>query len=368
MKKIGLLLIFSCLQVSLNAYWAGCEGVKMEYELTSGYRFDSVSSRSKLYNSLPGSLSLSSHENSLKVKEISIFEIGARFRWELYDCLLVKGSLACGITNNGKYQQRGIDELNNQGHLDMSVKTGNSRDASIGFGYVFEPACGLTVAPLVGLGYDMLRISTRNHHRFSSDSIDLDRLSYTNKWNGPWIGLDAHYDYYCFQFDAGYEYHWASWHGNWKVPKNCVRQLSFGDIRQSNNAYGNVGFLRCGWNFSSCFYVGLEAKCQYWKAKSGDEYRKSNSSYSSNGSQNTDLTGVDAYNEIVDGNDNTYLIDIDTANADFIEFFDDGVGVLRVDEYTDLDLFRNKSRCAIGELKSADWQSFSITLILRNYF
>lgn len=389
MKKISLVLILLYLQTQVHAYWAGCEDVYMEYELTAGYRLDSLGSRSKFYDDNTCLL----RKNHLTIKDINIFEIGAKLRWELYDSFLFKASVAGGITNHGKYEQCGKDELTNEGRFDLHVKKGNSRDASAAIGYMFEPVCGLEVIPLIGLGYDFLSVSMRDNHCFSAGSANLNRISYTSKWTGPWIGLDARYNYNCFQFETGYEYHWANWHGNWKAPKRSRREISFSDIRQSNNANGNVGYLKFGWNINSCFYAGVEVKYQYWKANGGDEHRKRHHS-STNSLTDSDSDGRVLNNDLLSGFDNVFVGEFGEfdnefggGNGNFSDFSGDFSSDFSSNSNSSSSSSSTSSLLSeevivagkspksdssgstnIGKLKSADWQSFSVTLVIRNFF
>lgn len=339
MRTISIALMVIGLNTSLNAFWSGCDDIQSEYEITGGYRVDKLEARSEFYKEH----SSYTADNSLKISGINIFEIGARVRWVLYDNWLFKASLACGVTNHGLYKQSGIDELGDRGHIDIHVKKGNSRDASACFGYIFEPFSGCEITPIIGVSYDYLRVTMRDNHPEScySSSPDLDNLTYKNKWNGPLVGLDGRYYYGCFQLDAGYEYHWASWHGNWRVPKRHHRHKAFSDIRQSNDAYGNMGYFTLGWNINACLYAGLEFKCQYFKAKRGDEYNQdtsrscgcSSSSYSSSSSSSSSSS----------------------YNSFFVSSFDSSSS-------------SSSDRHEIGKLKSAHWQDYSITLELRNFF
>lgn len=425
MKKIGsLIFMFSCMLQPLSAFLGCGYTFDSEYEITLGYRLDELTASSRLFCN---NTSLGSNRD-IRVNNINIIELGLKARWVLYDHWLLKASAAGGVTNHGKYKQSEFDGLSCSGPVDLHVCKGNSRDASAALGYVFRPYCDFEIIPLIGLSYDYLRVSMEDSKTDLSSSFDrFEGLTYKSKWIGPWVGLDGRYTYKCFNFAAGYEYHWSRWKGNMDTPKYCNHRELLNDCFKTNDACGNIGYVSAGWNVNSCIYAGLELKFQYWKAHTGRECRQeicpSRDSYRSNHhsrdrdysrsydrcsendcSRSCDRCGDNDCSRSCDrsiDNDcsrsSDRSCDICRSKASFSEYSD-------YSDYSDYSFFDRDRRflddvsnfydnpndlfsnCdddsdthsgrpgpsmhskVIGRLKSATWKSFSVTFELRNTF
>jgi hypothetical protein len=92
--------------------------------------------------------------------------------------------------------------------------------------------------------------------------------TYHTRWNGPFIGFDFDYHFWCdWTLFGGYEFHWARYHAKAKWHFRC--DLLDGFHHRAKNAYGNVFDIGLRWDFCDCWTVALKGEFQWWWANHG---------------------------------------------------------------------------------------------------
>lgn len=253
--------------------WTNTDGIKDEIscwnwsgsvDVTGGYRSDRITCLIDAFDP-PGTFISS---DDLKAKNLSVWEWGLKGRLQLGN-FYTKAWGTFGIIPSGNYSELGTGADGGTSHTKGLIRHGKVEDASFGLGYLFNVCDWLCFAPIGGWAYDYQRVKVRNAHTDGVSDPIINGLSYTNRWQGPWVGFDSGMVVDCIAINVGYEYHWAHWHAVWKLSGDDVVGGAFSDKRHSNNASGNVVYLNTFWNAWDDLEAGLLLKYQYWRAKNG---------------------------------------------------------------------------------------------------
>ena len=256
---IALSVVSACLPLSqIHSY------LTADLELTNGFRQDRISSLIHSYDSL-GNLKGS---NSVKVKEFNLYQVGIRNRWNLSNFILrVDGNY--GWSDTAKYREVTASGSLPSTKTKASIKEGIVKDITAGGGYLLSisdlcgfpqqifpsrgrvkgPTWELLVGPVGGFSYHEQYFKTRHARTNGAFDSLLNDLSYRNKWWGPWIGADLKFSLSNLNFNAGYEYHWTSWRGSWKLRHTNLGPFS--DHRRTNIGHGNTAYANFYFNFPS---------------------------------------------------------------------------------------------------------------------
>jgi hypothetical protein len=255
-------IVFSC-SFFLSFFVGAVQGIELEnyFDMSGGYRFDRLSTK------------LSQHRSNIKVKNIRIEEIGAKGRYTFYNDMYIRGSTYYGNVMGGDYRETSVSKRDSVSLTKAHAHKGIAEDTNVGLGYLYSVNQNFGVGAIGGWTYN--RLSLKMHHAKTHGHTDhaRNRLKYKNRWNGPWLGIDFMYRYCNFSLDAGYEYHWAHWHAEWKL-KDRDHPHVFSDRRQSKDANGRVGYIEGRWDFCPCWNIGLGLKAQDWLADHGRMRRK----------------------------------------------------------------------------------------------
>lgn len=247
--------------------------------LTNGYRRDDLSSVVDFFTPRDASLLGIDH---LKTNNISTYQLGLKGKWIFCDLLLYLEG-AVGWSGSGRYHEtltlKRIESLMHAG-----IGHGSTTDFMAGTGYRFNLWGCLQVGPTVGWSYNYQRYSVKDIERNEKRDRRLDELKCSNRWQGPWIGLDAAFNTCLFDVEASYEYHWAHWNSNVRLGDDDRTQSSdenpvkanhrmegFSDRRHSNHARGHVFYVDAFWKFCFGWNMGIGVKFQQWKATNGHE-------------------------------------------------------------------------------------------------
>ncbi len=236
--------------------------------------------------------------NELKLKDVNTWEFGLRGQYAFtgfcgceeswLDDFYVKGSAVWGWGNNGKFTN-GNDSSgygydygygNGFGHID--AKNTRTYDYDIGFGWLYAIDCNWGIGPTVGYAWN--RLTT--HQKFNSsgyssdlygygyDSYSGDKLEYSTKWYGPWLGLEVDYEDCEWHFDLGYEFHWARNH------------TKLGDFsgKSNDSRYGNVVYLDAYYDLCDGWEVGVGFKWKSFQSGRHGDNGSGSSSYFASGS------------------------------------------------------------------------------------
>ncbi len=262
MRMVGLWLLGAF--VSSTALVQGFEW-DASFDVTTGYRQDRITTDVNIYDP-PGTFIFS---DGLLAKHIQIWEVGLNGRVTFCSDFFIKGFANFGKVHGGRYIETVEGTSENEFISKAHISGGETRDFSIGVGYLYPFYECFKAGVAGGWSYDHQRIKMKDAETDEVDDPVLDGLNYNNRWQGLWVGVEALYFWNCFEFNAGYEYHWPHWHAEWLLAGPAVQTTAFSDVRHAKEGSGNVVFIDVSYPFFCYGEVGLGFKYQYWKAKSG---------------------------------------------------------------------------------------------------
>lgn len=323
MRKFFVALMASLLSCSAAfAFWP--EAMESSFEVGVGYRRDDfkwVTSANVLDATVGGSLFPANVRSELRWKDLDIWQIEGRFKYVTCDNIYIRANGDYGWITHGRNTDRDfLDDSysfsdsysgsysgysGSEGILPVVPVVGpggynygsefsnsNSRtrghvyDASIGIGYQFQLCdCTFAISPLVGYAWYGQHFNLRHGHNgscgsgsyyssffdsesFYSGSINGLRSKYHTRWNGPWIGFDLDYKFWCdWSLYASYDFHWARYHA--KARWNLRYDLPDGFHHRVKNAYGHVASVGVKWDFCDCWTLGLNGEFKYFRARHG---------------------------------------------------------------------------------------------------
>jgi hypothetical protein len=154
---------------------------------------------------------------------------------------------------------------------------GRTKDFTVGGGYYLS-FCGLfDIGPAGGWSYQYQELTVRHARCQGSLDLSLDGLQFSNRWQGPWAGVDAKLHFCGFELRGGYEYHWAKWRGHWFLKDPEICDVSFSESCESTHVNGQAVYLDAVWQLLPFVELGLGLKWQRYQAKNGKEKSKSQS-------------------------------------------------------------------------------------------
>jgi len=266
-SKISLLLAGAALMSSGQLH---SELVGSDIRLTNGYRRDKFTSSVIKVNGDRDFLS----RDSLSIKDVNIYQIGGKANFYSMG-FAVRAEYDYGWVHNGRYAENTVSvdacDLVCRG----SVKKGKVRDINIGGTYFFIDAPdffsgNLYIGPAGGYSRSQQNLTIGNVITNGEFDNVLTGLSYSNRWQGPWAGVDGLFQIANVTVRACYEYHWAHWKAQWTLRGGDARE-GFSDKRHSKHAHGNVAFVDAFCNLSEFLVVGVGIKWQRWSQRKGQE-------------------------------------------------------------------------------------------------
>lgn len=280
-------------------------GAVTELELSGGWRRDDF--RSFVF--------ADDATDTVRGNNLDIWQIGLKGRIEPHfdvcgcwaDGIFARGYAYWGSVNDGDYSHRikydpvSLEQpVTSQISRDVgNTDSGKTWDYKIGMGYLFELMDGVRVGPTVGYSYDKLRFKgsnivgvtatnfTNSDNPFNQDCTTIvdeftcgeEGVRFSSKWQGPWIGLDAQFQYCDFELNAGYEYHWSDWRGAYTLagsdPTDCYH---YSDKRKSNKSRGQEGFINVQYNVNCSWVVGLGLEYKYYRQPNSTKFKPANGS------------------------------------------------------------------------------------------
>ncbi len=314
MRKFIVTFMASLLSCSaVFAFWP--EATDSTLEIGVGYRQDRLKWRthSNFYGSYSDNDSSTFGVNSpfrlrsdLEWKNLNIWQIEARGQYVTCDNIYLRANGDYGWITSGKNHDRdfrGCDDYYYDYDYEFSHSRSHTRghvyDAKIAVGYQFK-LCddSFSISPLVGYSWhgqhlrdDHLRFSDNYYYTEDtlvfadggsssySDYFDTygsygysygggTNARYNTRWNGPFIGFDFDYRFWCdWALFGAYEFHWARFHA--KAHWNFRSDLFDGFRQHAKNAYGHVFDIGVRWDFCDCWTASVKGEFQWWWADHG---------------------------------------------------------------------------------------------------
>lgn len=278
MKKFLVVLLGAvCVMPGFAQEWMEWDG---DLALTAGYRNDHITTKLHAYDP-PGTLIA---QDRLKATSIDVYEIGLKGEITFCDDWFIKGFADFGWVDGGRYREDTAFPIIVSQTSTAHVNNGNTRDYSIGLGYLFSCNDCIKIGPVAGYSYDYQKIKLSTVDTNGVADPTLSHLSYNMRWQGPWLGFETEYCLCDILLNLGYEYHWSDWRANWTLDGPDVPGVAFSDKRKASRANGNVVYLDGTYTFCDCWNLGLGLKYQYWEAWDGRLVPRSGSFTSVGGS------------------------------------------------------------------------------------
>ncbi len=264
--------------------------------------------------------------SELEWKDLQIWQIEARGKYVTCDNIYLRACGDYGWITSGKNRDRDFVTLNsgyndyyNNGSAELARSRSHVRghvyDAKLAIGYQFKMCDdSFSVAPLVGYSWHGQHLKDRHLRQrvFMNNEVAADEefvaverqrvveesysyyddyyydesayfdtygsssssygnrnhSTYHTRWNGPFIGFDFDYRFWCdWTLFGGYEFHWAEYHA--KARWNLRTDLLDGFHHRAKNAYGHVFDIGLKWDFCECWTVGIKGQFQWWWAHRG---------------------------------------------------------------------------------------------------
>lgn len=241
------------------------QGIPNYLDVAIGYRNDQINNNRVTATDSSGDLVL---DETLNIKNLNVYEIGAKVRYEPFCHLFGRGSCYIGWLNGGSYSEKDFID-GTLSHVRSSVNHGETVNWDLEGGYQFD-FCLFGIAPIFGWSYDYLDIRMKKAVRDGETDPFLSGLRYTTYWKGPFVGLDVFVNLWDFLIEIGYEYHWSHWRGRYFLPIPNDPGVVFSNIRNSHNGTGNIFYIDLIWNFFCSWDLGLSYKYTDYTTKGGN--------------------------------------------------------------------------------------------------
>ncbi len=252
--------------------------------LEAGYRHDNINWKHKVPSCDP------IFKRTTKFEDIDIFQVGLKGRSMLGCNFYVRGAASFGWILDGDFKQSVSTffrpSFSDFGSLSQDFEfSAHHReviddkyvyDLNIAVGYPFYFCdCTLAVSPVIGYAVDAQHLCVE-HEGFNFGSFsdgffpesgsDCCCHKFTNRWYGPFIGVDFTYRPCgeCWNLYAQLEYHYARFKARFDHDDFSL----FGDnhSHRSRHAHGWVFGLGADYDLSCDWTLGLSVKFQDWKA------------------------------------------------------------------------------------------------------
>lgn len=233
-------------------------------------------------------------EDKISFKDVNIFQIGVQGK-TTFDCIMIRALADYGWVLDGNADETltafasGVDEddvMNGESSINVDhILDGRYvADLSIAIGYPFYFCdCTASLSPVIGYSYATQSYKVdRNFRTFFtppttpgntpgiSDEDEDGTDHYVQSWYGPFIGLDFTYSAdCCLSFYGQFEYHWAQFTGK---RDSFIGIDPIDDYHHTTDkAHGAIVRLGINYLFCDCWYAGINATYQDWRAhKSSD--------------------------------------------------------------------------------------------------
>jgi hypothetical protein len=289
----------------------------------AGYRHDNISWRTRHDGFF---------KTSTRFEDLDIFQVGVKARTMLGCNFYLRAAAHWGWILDGDFKQS-VSTLASfspffygSGDFSEDIEFGvHHRDvvddkyvydlsAAIGYPFYFCD-CTMALAPVIGYSVDeqnlrvendVIDFGTADGFLFPFAGSDCCWHKFTNRWYGPFIGLDFVYRpcNECWNLYAELEYHWGHFKGK-RSHESFFHEFS----HRSKHAHGWVFVLGADYDFCDCWTLGANVKLQDWKGSR--HHRGHDSDWSYYFSSSSDVERAHSKHKF-----NSYAINI-TVGRDF---------------------------------------------------
>lgn len=230
-------------------------------DLIAGYRTDQSSISMRAYDFDETFL----FREDLKIKNITIGEIGIEGRLEAWQGVFTRGYANYGWVGDGNFSAITSEVSDEIIPLKAKTHKGHVKDFSIGLGYLFRFQHYFTIGPIAGWSYDSQELTIS--HVGSEGLLDpiFNGLNYKTCWKGAWLGLEGQLEIGYVKIRGGYDFHIANWKSDFRFNDSVIDEINL----KSHRGYGNVAFLDGFYTFCGGWELGLGVKYQYWTSRKG---------------------------------------------------------------------------------------------------
>lgn len=323
MRKFILTLVTSVLGFATVSAFIP-EALESSLDIGVGYRWDQLKTKSSFEPGGFEPLVPNATKTELKWDNLGIWQINIFGKYVTCDNIYLRGKADFGWVVNGKNHiktkvgealfssdQTSFSTADNADFVTIAqfddhhkMHKGHVYDASLAIGYQFR-LCddSFAIAPVVGYGWNgqHLKLGRSNSSSgssstfvtststdfttatsSSSSSSSSNHNKFNTRWNGPFVGLDFDYRFYCdWSVFAAYEFHWAEYHAHGELLNFDVVEASSSDFglfngftQHARRAYGNLFDIGLKWDFCDNWTVSLLGEFQWWCANKGHEKRE----------------------------------------------------------------------------------------------
>lgn len=308
MRKFIVTFMASLLSCSaVFAFWP--EATDSTLEIGVGYRQDSL--KWKTRNNCGCSCTCDEESpvfaadfplrssSELEWKNLNIWLIEARGHYVTCDNVYLRANGDYGWITSGHNHDRDFrgfenDDYDYEFSHSRSHTKGHVYDAKIAVGYQFK-LCddSFSISPLIGYSWHGQHLKDDRLSFSSYDTCGCDdtvvytdyfetygsccydyyscggtNARYNTRWNGPFLGFDFDYRFWCdWELFGTYEFHWARYHA--KAHWNFRSDLFDGFRQHAKNAYGHVFDIGFRWDFCDCWTASVKGEFQWWWADHG---------------------------------------------------------------------------------------------------
>lgn len=329
MRKFLLTLMASLASFSAaSAFWP--EAADSSLEIGVGYRVDHLnwktnadfSSSASCYSSGSGSGYSSGYSygsgsenqdrgvsSELKWRSLRIWQLEAEGKYVTCDNIYLRAKADYGWITSGKntdrdFSRNGEEVSTTEFNRTHSKTKGHVYDVDLAIGYEFK-LCddSFSIIPLIGYSWKGQHLkdhgletsyavvpevpvnsevrSQSNYYSsdynsygsYSGYSYSGEHSKYNTRWNGPFVGFDFNYRFYCdWALFGTYEYHWGQYHanGDWALRRlNNGQDLQNGFRHHAKRVSGNDFDIGLKWDFCECWTAYVKGEFQYFEAKHG---------------------------------------------------------------------------------------------------
>ncbi len=230
--------------------------------LSLGYRFDGITAKSEGLDPKGSRVSLDFMDIKVHICEVVLSgELAFPNNW------IFEGFTDIGVVGAGRYKEEALA----MGLLDTQadLNSGWCADISIDLGYRWPICWGLCLQPSIGWSYDYLKVTTQRTKTNGHPDPILEGVSYTNRWQGPWVGLGSQGCWCGYKLRSGYEYHQPYWKAAWTLAHPDIPRSAFSDHRKSHHASAHVIFIESSYTLPNCWSFGINMRGGYWRATQG---------------------------------------------------------------------------------------------------